>query len=432
MSEKENPKVPDSPGIRQAREFEGFLKRLTQTFHAFTEDESVIPPMACWIMLDNPRRHRDNLGFHRRQKLLDLLRERVGQHLLETDFSAVAGESAIALVFDSQDGDRDFRQLADKLLKDIGGDLFELDKQMVALSISIGLNPFNTRVPVPEECLLQAARLAEAVAANGGGRARIFDPKKSGLTISQDNRSVLSLLMRSLKANTVRVVFQPLVAVSGKESDYYQILPRLQADDGTLIPASRFVPLAQQHNILPALDRWMVSWALKFIVAKAEKGRDVVLFINQSPALLEDPSLMQWLEGKLEASPDAAKGLVLEFRLDYLLAHIKESRKTLNRLINLGVGVSVTGVDETSSAEVLLEHLPSNYLRMGPGFAHRMQDNEDMAQRYEKFADRAQASGRKLIIPMLEDADAVARIWRAKVDLVQGNFIQRPREDMEG
>jgi EAL domain-containing protein (putative c-di-GMP-specific phosphodiesterase class I) len=76
----------------------------------------------------------------------------------------------------------------------------------------------------------------------------------------------------------------------------------------------------------------------------------------------------------------------------------------------------------------LLKHLPADYLRMKSDFAHRVLDDAALAARFEAFAKAARAAGRKLIVPMLEDAEEVSRIWQMDVDLIQGNFIQQPSE----
>ncbi len=72
--------------------------------------------------------------------------------------------------------------------------------------------------------------------------------------------------------------------------------------------------------------------------------------------------------------------------------------------------------------------LPANYLRMKADFAHRLLDDQELTERFEAFASAARSARRKLIVPMLEDAEEVSRIWQMDVDLIQGNFIQQPSE----
>ena len=407
---------------------EAFLDALESVWKDFTSDESRPAPLVCLAVIDQARRHRDKLGFRRRSELVRQLAGRIRENMEFDGSVALAGDSSVAVLVDPASSQPPVREWADRLLQLLNARLYEVSGQSVSVSVSLGIYPLQGGESSAEEPLLRAARLAETASANGGGRARVYQSRRGGAQSATDNRTLLQLLSQALQNNRVRVLFQPLVAIDGDESPRHQILPRLQAADDALVPASRFVPLAARYGMLQALDRWMLAWSLQYLEQREGSGRPT-LFLNQSPALLDDSDLVGWLEKRLLARPEIAAGLVLEFRMEDLLERLDQAPHALEKLSGLGVATGVTGVDEDASAELLLDHLKTQYLRMGPGFAHRMVTDNSLAERYEEFARRAQENGRRLIIPMLENADDAARIWRSRVDLIQGNFIQRPAEE---
>lgn len=392
-----------------------FLDLLDCAYLDYINDPEARPPAAGWVLVDDGRERRDQLGFRGIEKLMTWLHAGIESHLEDADVSARMGATAIALLLDPAGGARDFGAWARDLQKRIQGELFEYGEHALRISTSIGLCQFSRNIPSAEETLLQAARDAEATTSG--------HPEG-------DERYLMNLLLEALRADAIKIVFQPLISVSEEDIPRYQVLPRLTGEDGELIPAARFIPIAARHGVLPALDRRMLSRGIGFLENRGAQS-PTQLFINQSTALIDDPGLLKWVNRRLEQSPEIARGLVLEFRLGDLLSRLEAARETFINLRDLGIGICVAGADENTSHKVVLDELPCDYIRMAPGFGDRLQAESELPAQFDEFAGKARGDGRKIIIPMLENAESVARVWRANVDLVQGNFIQRPRENLE-
>ncbi|MEX0915448.1 MAG: EAL domain-containing protein, partial [Wenzhouxiangellaceae bacterium] len=353
--------------------------------------------------------------------------ERTRAQLSTSDVTARFGLNAIGIILDPEDGDREFEATAGALKKSINNNLFEIGEHMVAATVSIGIRPVREGPRPPEANLVRLARATEKLSAAGGNRVEIG-------TIAADEAeapgTLLGQLTKALRDNSLKVVFQPLLATSGPETERSQLLPRLTGSDGTLIPAARFIPVAAERGVLPAVDHWMIAHAIEILRKRIEAGTEIpLLFVNQSPAIIEDEKFVHWLIEQVETLEPDQRGLVLEFNILDLKPRIRDARQVLARLQKLNVGVSLTGIDETVPETILLKHLPADYLRMKADFARRLLDDEALAERFATFADAARKAGRKLIVPMLEDAEEVSKFWRMDVDLIQGNFIQQPSEE---
>ncbi len=388
---------------------------------------SPFPVAVGWVRLDETAAHRNQVGFTGLERLMRAIHERIRTQLDPPDVTARFGLNCIGLLLEPEDGDRDHHELASVLLRAIGSSLFEIGEQALAATISIAIRPANEQLRVPEANLVGVARMAERLSSNGGNRSEIAAPESNDG--GGASSSLLGQLTKALRDNNLRVVFQPLLATSGPEADRFQVLPRLIGSDGELIPAGRFIPVAASRGVLPAVDQWMIAHVLGLLRERMTRGDDpACYFINQSPALVDDPKFLAWFENELGDLPSDRRQLVVEFNIIELKARLREAREALAKLRALGIGVSLTGIDEKVPEAVMLKHIPCDYLRMKADFARRVLDDDDLAQRFQKFAHAAHAADRKLVVPMLEDAEAVSRIWQMDVDLIQGNFIQQPSE----
>ena len=387
---------------------------------------SAFPPAVGWILLDDARGHRDQLGFTGLEKLVHGVHERLRVQLEAADITARFGIDAIGVILDSEGGDRDLEADAGALRRAVSGNLFEVGEHMIAATSTVTIRMVQEGLRPPEANLVRAARAAEKLSAAGGNRHDIGGGRDNQ---TETTGTLLGQLTKALRDNTLKVVFQPLLATSGPERERIQMLPRLTSPDGTLIPAARFIPVAAERGVLPAVDHWMIARAIKLLRERAEAGREIpTIFLNQSPAVIDDEKFVKWLVEQVESLNQPQRKLVLELSIMDLKPRLRDARKVLANLQKLGLGISLTGIDEKVPEAVLLKHLPADYLRMKSDFAHRVLSDAALATHFDKFAKSARAAGRKLIVPMLEDAEEVSRIWQMDVDLIQGNFIQQPRE----
>lgn len=388
---------------------------------------SAFPPAVGWITLDEAANHRDHIGFSGLEKLVHAMHERARVQLAGADVTARFGLDAIGVLLDSEGGDRDYEADASALHKAINGSLFEIGEHMIAATVTVCIRPVREGLRPAEMNLVRAARAAEQLSAAGGNR---FEVGAGDADEADTPGTLLGQLTKALRDDSLKVVFQPLLATSGPEVERIQLLPRLKGPDGTLIPAARFIPIAAERGVLPAVDHWMIAHAIRLLQKRADSGAELpTLFLNQSPALVDDEKFARWLAEQVEPLDREQRKIVLEFNIRELKPRIRDARKVLAELQKLGIGISLTGIDEKVPEVVLLKHLPADYLRMKADFAHRLLDDAELIERFEAFARAARAAGRKLIVPMLEDAEEVSRIWQMDVDLIQGNFIQQPSEE---
>ncbi|MCA1780559.1 MAG: EAL domain-containing protein [Xanthomonadaceae bacterium] len=299
---------------------------------------SAFPPAVCWVLLDETISHRDQIGFSGLEKLMRAIHERIRVQLGPADVTARFGLDAIAIVLDSHAGERDYVSSGTALIRAISNHLIEVGDQVIAATVSIATQPVRETLRPSEMNLVAVARFAERLTEHGGNRSRIMDSDAGA--DSEQPASLLGQLSKALRDDTLKVVFQPLLATTGPERERAHMLPRLTGPDGSLIPAARFVPIAAKRGVLPALDNWMVGHAIRLMTEYQAPDPAPQYFLTQSPALIDDPKFLEWLCGKLETLTPNQNALVLEFNILEIKPRIRVARTVFERLREKGVGIA--------------------------------------------------------------------------------------------
>ncbi len=408
---------------------EQFIDNLLEAFEAFSTSEADRPSACLCLALDHWDRLREQYGY---SALINLLGEARAVMLAGSDVEILAcrlNERCLLALLPHCSLATAEKQ-TEKLFRLIGQELFAVGDETVALSVSLCFSEFDHRFTSADQLLLDLVKSTEQLSASGGNVVKRVRPNVSADQANASDQQMLGLLMESLRKDAVKVMFQPLMATAGEPSKSFQVLPRITASDGSLIPASQFVPVAREARVLGLLDRWMLQQAIQLLVNDYYL-QPVRLFLTQGESLLINPERHEWLRRLIEKHPHVSGKLVLDFALDDALANLKSAGEFLALAEELKLGVCLSRVDEYSKWDLLAGRLRVDYIKMSPGFVRRLGQDSALEQEFQLLSAEVRRQGTRIIMPMVEDAKVAANLWRTGADYMQGYMIEREAETLE-
>ena len=405
---------------------ENLLSRISRFEETASEDSS---GGLLLVEVDRIRQLRGQLGFRLLfaliQQVRALLKEGVGDQGEVYRF----GLYGYVVVLPGTNTEK-LQALAAELFNGISRRTFEVGDESMAISVSMALAHFDHRFAGADRMLVTMSERLGDVVSNGGNELTFVEPGVSATLALDSEDHMLGLLMEALQHNRLKVVFQPLLATHANEPKRsFQMLPRLRTSDGTLITAAEFIPVARAARLLPVIDRWMVTHAAKLLRGPLQ-SQPVRLFINQSDALLTEPERLDWLIATLGKVSAPVGDIVIELRLEDAMSHLKQSARLLAGLRESRASICFSRVDEHSRWDLLTAELACDFLRMSPGFVGRLLAEPDLEKRFLELSKSARDKGTRIIMPMIEDQETAASMWRTGADFMQGNMIQEPEDSI--
>ena len=168
------------------------------------------------------------------------------------------------------------------------------------------------------------------------------------------------------------LLFQPIVSLRGEEREQFQALLRLHGEH-RLHTAAEVVPAATRAGLIDAVDRWTLKSCVDLIVEREYNGHALRLFVNQSLDSIRDADGPAWLAALLRESRIAADLLSLELRAADVNEAGAEAARYIARIRELGVSVTLSGLEPGAAGEALLRALPVDFVKVAPGCL-RLQD----------------------------------------------------------
>jgi len=408
---------------------EEFIEKLSASYTSFADSQDAEISACFCLVLDHWERVSAQHGYGGLLKLLKTFLARIEDDLdVEIVMARLSERSLVGLI--PPGSKQSPKERLTRLFERVTGSTFEVGGDSLAISVTLAWANFDLRFTSADNLLLSLTRTAKQLSATGGNRIVHIQAEMTAEQASGSNRRMLALLLESLRTNSLKVLFQPVMSTAAEPTQSFQALPRLVASDGSLIPAAKFVPAAREAGILATLDRWMLTHCIKML-AKDYQQIPIRIFLTQGDYLIQLPERREWLERLAAKNELASAKLALDFSLSDFLSQVMGAHELFALLRQFGMEVCVSNVDERSRWDLLVKEFPVDFVKMSPSFVRRLAHEEILESEFVRVSAPARERGVKIIMPMVEDAGLAANLWHLGADYMQGFMIQEAQEQID-
>jgi len=377
---------------------------------------------------DNFRRLLDTVGIGNADILLGDMATAVRQHLSEHDVPMRLSEHTFAVVSSGR-GLESLRQVAESIRKAFEDRIFEVGAQSISANVSIGGVLIGERNALVQTVLTQAAQALRAAQGEGGNRVNVIDPDAQDKAKDEENRHWLALVRDAIDNGKFTLFYQPIISLHGDESEYYEILLRMRGPKGDISP-NFFMPVAEQHGLLPAIDRCVIRDSIKALAERERAGHRTTFFLKLAPQSLEDETLVPWIAQQLKVARVRGDAVVFEVPEPKVVTNLKPARMFVNALKQIHCGFALEQFGSGLNSFQLLKHVDANYLKIDRNFMVELPKNKENQEKVREICELAQRSNKMTVAEFVEDAASMSILFSCGVNFVQGNFLQEPEKVM--
>ena len=382
------------------------LDRLQQALHTARRDRRW--GAVLFVDLDHFKTINDLHGHDTGDAVLRAVAERLRAALREQDTPARLGGDEFLVLLPAAHPSRDAaasaaRTVADKIVTHVTAPL-ELPGQdhPTRLTCSVGIALFGDD---DAQALDAAAVLREAdlamVSVKQGGRNGVafFDPDMEATMRERQQR--LEALRGAIDAQALCLYLQPQVDAQGRIAGAEALLRWPQAD-GSFIPPSEFIPLAEDSGLIVPLGQQVVTQALALL---ARWQRDPALArlrlaINISARQFAQPDFADGLLNAVRTAGVSPERLEVEITESVLFDDIEQARRVLQELDRHGITLALDDFGTGYSSLAYLTELPFDVIKIDQRFTARLQQRD---RRDEAIVTTIIALGRRLGMTVLAE-----------------------------
>jgi len=298
------------------------------------------------------------------------------------------------------------------------------------LSISLGVTPYSGRDSDLGRSLAEAESACKAAKDRGRNRLESFQENDVSIIRRFTDINVATDVRAALAENRLRLEAQMIVPFvdDGHSKPHYELLLRMLDPDGNTIGPDRFLSAALRYQMMPTIDRWVISTVIELLRPRRELlvNAPVVFTINFSGQSLTDEEFPDYVIRSIETSRINPAVFCFELTESAAVASMKDAQALMSRLRRLGCGVALDDFGTGLSSLSYLRSMPVSMLKIDGSFVRDILKDERAESMVRAIAQLARAMNITTVAEYVETDEIRARVRTLGVDYGQGFAIARP------
>jgi diguanylate cyclase (GGDEF)-like protein len=374
--------------------------------------------------LDHFKNVNDSLGHGIGDKLLtavaDRLRASTASHDLVVrmggdEFVVVATMLPDAAVIDS---------IAERVRKALTEPL-DIDGVALTIAPSVGISVYPEDGSDPEQLLKHADIALHAAKERGRGNHQFYTPEMNARL--RERVELERALHRALDDDELTVEYQPCFDLTTLRTVSLEALIRWRTASGSYIPPSRFIPIAEQSNLIVAIGDFVLRRVCQQLSEwQRERVPLVPVSVNISARQFETTPLASRVSALAQELGIDASLVHFEITESAAMQNSQQQLGALQALRNLGSRILIDDFGTGYSSLSYLKHLPIDTLKIDRAFVRDMVANGNDAAIVRAIVGVAKSLGLMLVAEGIESEDQLDCLRKLGCESGQGFLVSPP------
>lgn len=386
-----------------------------------------------FLDLDNFKAINDSLGHAAGDKLLISVAERLQDCLRTTDTAARLGGDEFAVLCESVTRVEEAVMIAERIL-DVFRQPFMIDGKETHVGTSIGVAASSDEA-MTSEALLRNADLAMYLAKNEGkGTYVVFEPKMHEALM--ERIELEDDLRRGIEHHEFVIHYQPILDLSSNDMLGMEALVRWAHPKYGLLSPMKFIPLAEETDLIVPLGAWILREACRQVQIWREEYSEKMDFsvtVNISIRQFQQRELVDMVSRALLASGLPARCLVLEITESFMMQDTESTIAKLQLLKDLGVRLAIDDFGTGYSSLSYLQRFPIDILKIDKSFVEKLGQGSEGSAVAKAIIMMGDSLNLKTIAEGIEHPGQIDELQNLGCGAGQGYHFARPltTEDMQ-
>ena len=379
----------------------------------------------AYLDLDQFKLVNDSCGHLAGDMLLQQLAGHLKAKVRSSDALARLGGDEFALLLVGCDLAK-AQQIVSDILSTVSEYRFSFDDKVFKVGASIGLAEIApTHSATLGEVLAAADAACYTAKEQGGNRIQVYRADDEQIHLHNNQLEWVSRIHLALEQHQFVLYAQALKSLKPNAEAHLELLIRLQGVDGVLYPPSYFLPVAERYHLMPKIDRWVVSEALRIMVAKGPHFKTLCA-INLSGLSLSDAAFLDYVLTEINRYKVNPRQLCFEITETAVIANLDRSRQFIQTLREMGCRFSLDDFGSGLASFAYLKNLQVDFLKIDGLFIKGISSNAIDKAMVESINHVGQMMGLATIAEFVEDEASLAMVKAIGIDYAQGYAVAEP------
>ncbi len=377
-----------------------------------------------YIDLDHFKNVNDSLGHAAGDKLLTAVSHRLRAAVSTHDVVVRMGGDEFVVVANMLPNAQVVNSIADRIRRALVVPL-DLDGVTMFASPSIGISVYPEDGTDSEQLLTHADIALNHAKDRGRGNHQFYTPEMNARL--RERFGLERALRQALERNELSIEYQPSFDLQTLRPVSLEALIRWRTADGTYIPPSRFIPIAEQSGLIVDIGDWVLrTVALQLSEWQRQHVPLLPVSVNISVRQFEHVQLATVVSMLADELGIDASLLHFEITESAAMQNSQQHLGSLQALRNLGSRILIDDFGTGYSSLSYLKHLPIDTLKIDRAFVRDMAVDANDAAIVRAIVGVAKSLGLQLVAEGIETAEQLECLRKLDCECGQGFYFSPP------
>ncbi len=299
----------------------------------------------------------------------------------------------------------------------------ETDNGPVALSASIGGVIIPRHARTVGKAMAAAQQALEEAGQERHPKLISYHYDEEAEQERKNSALLASKVISALNKGNTQLAFQPVVSSNTGKIEFHEALIRLSTEDGILMPAADFVPVAEKLGLVRLVDHHALDAVLQTLCQHPTAH----LSVNVSNDTACDPEWLAKLSAGLLRNPGQAERLIIEITESHVARNLEEAIHFVSTLKELGCRVAIDDFGSGFTSFSNLKHLPVDIIKIDGIFVEDLENSKENQCFIKSLVELASVFNAKTVVEWVT-SDITAKLLHSwGVDYLQGYQFGEPK-----
>ncbi|KRG64823.1 membrane protein [Stenotrophomonas terrae] len=320
--------------------------------------------------------------------------------------------------------------MAERVRDAFAASVFSIGDRSATVTVSIGGVQVGEKIASVGQVLSRANDCARAAIELGGNTVKVFDPGAADRVEEERIQSWVQRLREAIAGDGFQLRFRPVLNLMGEPIQLYDTSLQME-NNGEMVGPATFLPIAQEHELLAPINRWVVANAIRALGERRRAGHRTHLMVRVTPESFSDPELLAVIRNGLQAEGVDGAQLWLQIPEAKVFTNLRNAQQFLSDITAIGCKVGLEQFGSGLDSFQLLAHFQPGFLKLDSAFTADPTLAKEQLEKTQEITNKAQSAGILTIAEFVADASTMSLLFSAGVDYVEGDFVGPPTAEMD-
>jgi len=405
-----------------------FNHRLNKVFN--TTSDSHENHALCFLDLDKFKKINDSCGHKAGDELLIQLTKLIKNNIRSHDTLARIGGDEFGLLLEGCSLDKAI-EIAEGIVNLVKSYEFNWHKKKFLVGVSIGLTIITDETQSVEQALSQADIACYAAKDMGRNQVQIHGLNDGRLKKLHNELSWVADINNATSNNRFSLFLQAIESLQmNQPSTMYEVLLRLNNDEGTLVSPGSYIPAAERFSLMKDVDHWVIEQTFKHLsnLYKIMPNCDVRLFINISANSLTNNGFSDFVIEQYKKYNIAHDAVCLEVTEFKAVKNINQAADVISALHQYNIKFAIDDFGAGMSSFSYLKNLPVDYLKIDGNIIKNISHNNADKAMVAAINQIGKVMNIETIAKHVENAFTLNQLKDIGIDYAQGFYLDKPAQ----